>query len=139
MISIVYGSVRVAEAGTWPEARGRLREQINAMYDYWPQTEGAQKARESELARVTLPPLAEVMTISRYLYAAEGGGGLTAGDLAYVHDFPNGSLGYGWTINVKCKILSIGPVHATVRITGDSIQFMRGETRSVPLSCLRRR
>ena len=43
-----------------------------------------------------------------------------------------------WTIHVKCKIVSVGPAECIVRITGDSLQFRRGEIRSIPIGYIHR-
>jgi hypothetical protein len=73
--------------------------------------------------------------------AQEGEYGLEAGDLAYVHDFPNGSY-YVWTIDAKCKIVAVsGESHrVTVRITDKSaVQFAAGDLVTVDATRIRPR
>jgi hypothetical protein len=144
MISILYGFVRVDQAETWPAAKAALRKHILAAYHEAPVTEGSVANRDEQLARaagqpgngllMTSGPRAWVNTMR---CAHEGTHGLTAGDLCLLRNYSNGHR--DWTINVKAKILAIGPTFAHIRITGESCQMRRYETRSVPLSFLRPR
>lgn len=145
-ISVCFGSVRVATAANWTDARELLAAHISAVYAQFARTDRADRAREDELARAALAPVDGGFLVTSApgawsgstRYAVEGVRGLSAGDLAYVRDYPNRHLS-AWTINVKCKILSVGPAECIVRITGESLQFTRNEVRSIPIGYLCRR
>jgi hypothetical protein len=142
-ISVVYGHVRVAQAGSWAEARTLLREHVDELYDRIP-GDIARQTQERVQGRVALAPVDDdgwlwVSDVRKTAhYAREGAHGLTTGDLCIVHEFTNGSRNW-WTVDVKAKIVSVGPVGVTVRITGESVQFDRYSTVTVPLSFIRPR
>lgn len=144
MISIMYGFVRVDQAETWPAAKTALRKHILAVYGEAPVTSGSTAHRDAQLVAVAGKPVNGLLMTSSTgawanttRYAQEGMHGVSAGDLCYVRDHSNGRR--DWTINVKAKILDVGPVFARVRITGESYQFERGATLTIPLSFLRPR
>lgn len=142
LISIVYGSVRVATAGSWADARVLLGEHVDALYSRIP-GDCARQARERVSGRAALAPVDDGwLWVSdpgkTPHFAREGRHGLTVGDLCVVHEFTNGSR-YYWTVDVKAKIVSVGPVGVVVRITGESCQFERYSTVAVPLSSIRPR
>jgi hypothetical protein len=143
VISIVYGSVRVATAGSWADARVLLSAHVDAIYSRIP-GDWARQTHERVQGRVALGAVDDrgwlwVSDLHKTQhYAAEGRHGLTTGDLCIVHEFTNGNR-YSWTIDVKAKIVSVGPVGVVVRITGESVQFDRYSTVTVPLSFIRPR
>jgi hypothetical protein len=145
-VSILYGYCRVATAANWADARELLRAHLDTVHAHYARTERSDHFYEMECGRIALnriedgflftSPRGTFFDVTRY--AREGRHGIVPGDLAIIQDCPNGHYGW-WTIAVKCKVISIGPLEATVKITGDSSQFTRGETRSIPLSFLRPR
>lgn len=145
-ISVCYGYVRVAMAASWADARVLLRAHLDAMRNHLPRCDRGDRFYEDECARAALSPVDGGFLVTSapgrtwmdtMRYAREGVHGITAGDLAYVQDYSNGR-GW-WTIAVKCKVVEVGPVYATVRITGESCQFRRHQTISLPLCYLRPR
>jgi hypothetical protein len=144
-ISVMFGYVRVATAGSWADARVLLRAHLDAVHSHFARTERGDESYERECGRIALNRVeggflftsAPGTFFDATRYAREGLHGITPGDLVIVQDYSNR---YNfWTIAVKAKVLSVGPLEAIVRITGDSSQFTRGETRSIPLSFLRPR
>lgn len=149
MISICLGYVRIAEirdSTDWHSARARLRDDIYRTYPSFNGPDLAMRHKADELANLAKAPAGGLLVTSGQWasmdclrYAQEGKRGLTAGDLACVHMHSNGSSDY--TIDVKCKITAIDGIghRATVRVTGDSIQFTRGEKITIPSTFLRPR
>jgi len=144
-VSILIGYVRIAVAETWADACRILREDIKRTYPQF-MNEHAQRHYEYELGQLSLAPdHGMLMTSGSWAWpgttrvAIEGETGIAAGHLATVREYSNGS--YGYTVDVKCKVLSIdGSSHrATVRITGDSLQFTRRQVITMPGSFLRPR
>jgi hypothetical protein len=152
-ISLTYGAVRVGTVTTWDEACANLRKQISGTY----RPNGAMSwlnataiAREAhELAQVDAPVNGMICTAGSWTWgdsiraAQEGERGLTAGDLAILHDYPNGHYGW-WSVNVLVKILSVGTYGGrptvTVRITDRSAsQFDAGQVITVSATAIRRR
>jgi hypothetical protein len=145
MISLMYGHVRVAAADNWSDARVILREQISLFYGSMYRTEASMREEAAELARCDSEPLTGILITSgdhawadTRRMAIEGHYGIGTGDLAFVHEYTNGHMSC-WTIDVKCKVLTISPTHVTVRITGESCQFRRGQVVTIRLSYLRKR
>lgn len=150
-ISITYGAVRLATVTTWTEAANVLRRQIADAYrPNGPMSSLNQVAlahEAHELAQIVTGPVNGLLVTSgpwawgdSIRAAQEGAHGLTTGDLAYVHDYPNGYS--TWTVDVKVKILGInaGTQRVTVRVTDYSAsQFAPGEIVTVHASKLRRR
>jgi hypothetical protein len=150
-ISITYGCMRVATVYTWTAARIVLRTMILGYY-----AGGVRNARsdllrhrmDRELCMVAAGPVDGMIVAAgpwtwgdSIRAAQEGEHGLGAGDLAYVHDFPNGHR-HAWKIDTKCKIIYVsGESHrVTVRITDKSaIQFTPGEIVTVDATRIRRR
>lgn len=147
-ISITYGCVRIATVYTWTSARATLRKMITNTYARPMASQLRERRKQHELDQVTAGPVnGMIVTSGSWAWAdsiraaQEGAHGLTAGDLAYLHDFPNGSFA-AWTIDVKCKILAItGDSHrVTVRITDQSaVQFSPGDIVTVDATRIRPR
>jgi hypothetical protein len=147
-ISITYGHVRVAVVADWTAAKTMLRAMVDRAYRRDMHSQLRAQRKQHELDQVTAGPVNGLIVTSgpwswadSIRAAMAGEHGLTAGDLAYVHDYPNGSYN-AWTIDVKCKIVAItGDSHrVTVRITDRSaIQFATGETVTVDASRIRPR
>ena len=144
-VSILIGHVRIATAGTWADACRILKEDIERTYPLF-MNEHAKRHYEHELSQLSCgPDHGMLMTSGSWAWAdttrlaIEGEHGITAGQLATVRDYSNRSCDY--TVDVKCKVLSVdGASHkATVRITGDSLQFTRGQVITMPASFLRPR
>jgi hypothetical protein len=139
-ISITYGCVRIATVSTWADACALLHGQIAD--DYRPNgrmsspNQVALAHEAHELAQVAAGPQSGMIVTSgtwawgdSIRAARAGEHGLTAGDLAYVHDFPNGYS--TWTIDAKAKILAVNADtrRVTLRITDQSaVQFAPGES-----------
>lgn len=145
-VSVLQGHVRVGLADDWPHARKLLAAHVDARWHYVGRTERGDQDHAEQLARVAMAPIENGLLFATMpggpfasmRYAEQGIHGLTTGDYAVVYDFPHGCLSW-WTIAVKCRILEIGPLWATVRITGDAEQFRRHGSYSVPLSAIRPR
>jgi hypothetical protein len=143
VISIVYGSVRVAMAASWADARVLLSAHVDAIYSRIP-GDWARQTHERVQGRVALGAVDDrgwlwVSDLRKTQhFAAEGRHGLTTGDLCLIHEFTNGSRNW-WTVDVKAKIVSVGPVGAVVRVTGESVQFDRYSVVTIPLSFIRPR
>lgn len=144
MISICIGAVRMRTAENWTAARDMLRRDIN---DFYPRfgNPHAQRMKDAELAQLNkaldggwLVTSGIGASFNALRYAREGEHGLIPGQLAIIRDYSNGSR-YAWTVDVKCKLTAVNPdTHkATVTITGNSVQFTRWESITVPSSFLR--
>lgn len=79
--------------------------------------------------------------VRRYLHGHDF---VLPGDLVAIRGYDAGK--WCWTPNVKGRYLGLAtdiragdPAHATVRITGQSTQFIKGETRSLPITVIRPR
>jgi hypothetical protein len=141
-VSVVYGHVRVGTAVSWADARELLAAHVDELYGRIP-GDFARQSQERVAGRAALAPVVDgwlwVSDVRKTQhYAREGRHGLAAGDLAIVHEFTNGSRNW-WTVDVKAKIVSVGTVGVVVRITGESCQFDRYSTVTVPLSFIRPR
>jgi hypothetical protein len=142
----VHGYVRVSQAAGWADARGRLRDLVDAVYDSLYRTDRSDQYRELERGRAALGMIDHGMLFATdrhawadsMRYAIAGLYGVTVGDLCVVQDHHNGSL-YAWTIAVKAKVLRITATQVTVRITGESLQFRRHQVVSLPVGCIRPR
>lgn len=147
-ISITYGCVRVGTVYTWTGARAMLRAMIERTYARPMHSPLRERRRQHELAQVTAGPVnGMIVTSGAWAWgdsiraAQEGEHGLEAGNLAIVHEYPNGSY-HVYTVDVKCKILAIsGESHrVTVRITSNSaVQFAAGDVVTVDATRIRRR
>lgn len=148
-ISIIYGYVQVGRALNWPAARDELRKSVHDMFG--PRVTGigsVADARERHLARAASAPVEEMSTGSRWIWigdpgrtvwcAQEGDHGLSAGDLAIVHDAHEPGA-WSWTVNVKCQITGITGRRARIKITGNSVQFTRGQETTVGIDLIRPR
>jgi hypothetical protein len=143
-ISIVLGNIRIGTADSWTEARQLLREDIEGSYPMF----GGDLARQHyayERDMLTTEPVNGLLMTSgtwawasTMRYAQEGMHGLSAGSLADIRDYNHGSLGW-WTVSVKCKIISVTGHSVTARITGESVQFRRGQTVTIPSTYFARR
>lgn len=132
MISVVFNHVRLAYVPSWDEARAALRNSI--MYGCWGNPEDW---RRDLLRKVDEEPVNGRITVSAragdHRFAADGEHGLIFGDLACVHDYPNGFS--RWTVHVKCKVLSVTHAGVQVRITSrNAIQFSAGDALMVPVT-----
>jgi hypothetical protein len=106
------------------------------------------EARERHLARAASAPVEETSTGARWIWIAdpsrtvwcaqEGDHGLQAGNLAIAHDAHEPGA-YSWTVDVKCKILAVTGRKVRVRITGNSVQFERGQETTVNVDQIRPR
>jgi hypothetical protein len=145
-VSVLQGHVRIALADDWPHARKLLAEHADARWRYYGRSESGDQLHDEQVARAAMAPIENGLLFltlpsgpfASTRYAEQGVHGLTVGDLAFVYDYPNGCLGW-WTIAVKCRLLEIGPLWATVRITGDAEQFTRHGSYTIPLSAIRPR
>lgn len=138
-ISIIHGYVQVGRALNWPAAREAL---ARSVYDvFGPRVTGigrvgAAAAARRLLRRAASAPVEETSAGSRWIWIAdpghgvwcaqEGDHGLQAGSLAIVHDAHEPGA-YEWTVDVKCRITEVDGRHALVKITGNSVQFERGQ------------
>jgi hypothetical protein len=145
-VSVVHGHVRIAQATDWADARGKLRELVDAVYDSLYKTDRSDRYREDERGRAALAPVDHGMLFATerhawadsMRYAIQGTYGVTTGDLAVVQDYHNGCR-YSWTIAVKCKVLAVTATQVTVRITGESLQFRRHQVITIPVGYIRPR
>ncbi len=153
-VSVCIGAVRVAQLPGWDDAIAWLRADITRQYrPNGPMSSPGHiaLAREAaELREVDAGPQnyhgrGTLTTNSPWAwggslrYAVDGEHGLAAGDLAILRDVTNGRS--SWTIDVKCRITHVDAEshRVTVRVTGDSAQFARGEITTVYAASIRRR
>lgn len=149
-ISIIYGHVQVGRAINWRDARKQLAESVYAFFG--PCVTGIGSVAEARARHLERAATAPVERTDRFAWiwigdphrggvwcAQEGDHGLRAGDLAIAHDAHEPGE-YAWTVDVKCKILSVSGRHATIEITtGEAVQFSRGEVVTVGVDVLRPR
>jgi hypothetical protein len=143
-ISICLGYVRIADAETWAQAQEFLRREICDSYPVYP-APGIAEWKERELSAAAAGPDPRGMLVTsrtgtgmaELRWAREGEHGLTAGDLAVIHDFRHRNRDI-WTIDVKCRITAVtGRTHrADVQVTGESQQFTRHERITLPVTFL---
>lgn len=153
LISLTYGAVRVATVATWEEASAVLHKQISDAYRpngrMSNPNDVALAHERHELAQVAAGPQSDMIVTSGpwawgdSIRAAQlGEHGLTAGDLAILHDY---SAGYrSWTIDVKVKIIAVcgDPSRPMVRVRvtdWSASQLTHGDIITVSASRIRRR
>lgn len=148
-ISIVYGYVQMGRALHWQMAREELVKSVYAMFGRPTTGIGSVAiARTRHLERARTAPVEEYPAGQHWIWLAdaghtvwcaqEGDHGLTAGDLAIAHDCTNGAR-YAWTIDVKCRIVAVDGRRARIKITGESVQFTRGQETTVGIEMLKPR